>query len=100
MANDSYRMRQDILHDHMEHIQDLGRDNEVLTHLLEAAESEIGRLNLKVEWLEDELCELKAKRNGTPSTIGRFVDNEASGHPYTPSKISSLKPGVYTAHSK
>ena len=100
MADDSYRIRQDILHDHMEHIQDLARDNEILTNQLEATNSEIVKLNLKVEWLEDELVELKAQRNGTHPSIGRFADVEATRQPFTLNRNGSPKPGVYTAHSK
>jgi cell division protein FtsB len=96
MADDSYRIRQDILHDHMEHIQDLARDNEALTTQLEAAKSEIGRLSLKVEWLEDELDELKANRNGVQLPVVRLVADEAKRLPFTFSKTGALPPGVYS----
>jgi cell division protein FtsB len=95
MADDSYRIRQDILHDHMEHIQDLARDNEALTTQLEAAKSEIGRLSLKVEWLEDELDEFKANRNGVQLPVVRLVADEAKRLPFTFSKPGALPPGAY-----
>ena len=82
MATDGYRARQDILHEHMEHIQDLGKDNEALTGLLRAAESEISRLNLKVARLEGLLDQLTegpdAIPGGVPASRRPFFSQQAS----------------------
>lgn len=61
MANDGYQTRQDLLHDHMVHIEDLGKDNKALSDQLETAESEIRKLYSKVKRLEGEVGELMLK---------------------------------------
>jgi predicted nuclease with TOPRIM domain len=61
MANDGYQARQDLLHDHMTHISDLGKDNKALSDQLETAESEIRKLYSKVKRLEGEMGELMLK---------------------------------------
>lgn len=72
MANDGYQTRQDLLHDHMTHIEDLGRDNKALNDQLETAESEIRKLYSKVKRLEGELGELMLKLDslhGAPTQV-------------------------------
>jgi predicted nuclease with TOPRIM domain len=64
MANDGYQTRQNLLHDHMMHIEDLGKDNKALSNQLEKAESEIRKLYSKVKRLEGEVGELMLKLDG------------------------------------
>lgn len=61
MSMDGYQTRQDILHDHVQHIQDLGKDNAALTVLLEIAQSEITALKLEVEQIKAKLAAIDFK---------------------------------------
>lgn len=72
MTTDDYRARQNILHDHILHIEDLGKDNAALTFRLNFAESEIARLQIEVERLNNGLVELVVKLEDSDSEVGRL----------------------------
>ena len=72
MTRDDYQSRQDILHDHVLHIEDLGKDNAALTLRLKFAESEIGRLKVEIERLANGMVELVVKVEESDNEVGRL----------------------------